>query len=49
VCVRQRTGEPVSAQARQLPRGLPPPFNRGPRTFLVSADDVIALRSMGAF
>jgi hypothetical protein len=51
--MEQRMCEPVSARSYQLPDGLPEPFERWPkggqRTFVVGPDDVIALRTMGAW
>jgi hypothetical protein len=51
--MRERSGEDLSAQSYMLPPDLPVPFDNWPRgcqrSFSVTCDDVIALRTMGAF
>jgi hypothetical protein len=51
--MRERSGEELSAQSYMLPPNLPIPFDNWPRgcqrSFSVTCDDVITLRTMGAF
>ena len=50
---RERAGQPLSAQSRMLPPNLPAPFDNWPRgrqrSFSVTPDDTITLRTLGVF
>lgn len=47
----ERAGKPLRVRSSQLPKGLPPPFEKWPRggggqrSFIVTADDQITLRT----
>jgi hypothetical protein len=48
----ERDGKPVTACSSDLPPGLPVPFDRPrgrQRSFVVSSDDTVTLRTLGAF
>jgi hypothetical protein len=51
--VAERDGKPVTACSSELPPNLPAPFDNWPRgrqrSFSVTPDDMIMLRTLGAF
>jgi hypothetical protein len=51
--MRERSGEDLSAPSYMLPPNLPAPFDNWPRgcqrSFSVTPDDTITLRTLGAF